>query len=241
MKRMLLIVVLASIVGLLAHFGVFFVLRFKDPVDSPSPPARINIQYTGRMATGPNPVLKERGILQDSAPLFMPTRWNLASEMGRVASLREATEVFTEFRPRLSLPDRLPDSGVFPPSDAVLMDDWIPEDPAFVLAAMGREFDEPRKLLGKALILRAQRLDEPGQSSPFTMVLPESLAESVPESLWSPPRLHLHLVEGKALGLPVLAKSSGFTDWDKLIQKFVASLPLYRSLQNGYYDITVFP
>ena len=109
MKPLIPIALFTIFLGLVAHLGVFFLFKIEGPSVLDSEGRGTAMEFVGDLGRGQDPVLREQALLRDSAPVFMPTRWNLASEMTGVASLRESTEVFAPFPPRISLPEAVPD------------------------------------------------------------------------------------------------------------------------------------
>jgi len=59
--------------------------------------------------------------------------------------------------------------------------------------------------------------------------------------MWGPVQFFLHVSEGLPVGLPLLGQSSGFAEWDEVLQGFIGSLDFYRNLGDGYYRLAVFP
>jgi hypothetical protein len=43
------------------------------------------------------------------------------------------------------------------------------------------------------------------------------------------------------VGTPLLVQSSGYTGWDQTLQAYIRSLDFCRSVDSGYYRISVFP
>lgn len=241
MKRVVTLAAVSVLLGLVAHFGIFYFLKFQGPAPRERPNADSEIEYVGNLARESDPVLKEQGLLYDSAPLFMPTRWNLGSEMGSVASLREATEVFAIFPPELSLPEAPPGIRDSREGSQPVPLQELPQGPTFIMAPFGRVPENIGESSPSFIILEARRLDNQKAGGAVRVPVPESLSQQVPRSLWTPARLHLQLLEGRPLGWPVVASSSGFTEWDESLQQYLASLEFYRYLRNGYYLITVYP
>jgi hypothetical protein len=241
MKRVVTLAAVSVLVGIVAHLGIFYFLKFQGPAARERPESDSEIEYVGNLASESDPVLREQGLLFDSAPLFMPTRWNLGSEMGSVASLREATEVFAIFPPELSLPEAEPRILDSITEERMTPLRELPSGPSFVMAAFGRAPGDSEAASPAPMIVEARPLNNQNGTDAVRIRVPGSLAQQGPRSLWSPARFHLQLAEGRPLGRPVVASSSGFTEWDESLQLYVGSLDFYRFLRNGYYLITVYP
>lgn len=241
MRRLVTLAVVSAVMGFVAHFGIFFFLKFQGPVAREQSVGGSEIKYVGNLASESDPVLQEKALLFDSAPLFMPTRWNLGSEMGSVASLREATEVFALFPPQLSLPADPPNLQSTRNADRITPRFELPEGPSFALAPFGRLSPADQGGFPAPMTVEARRIDQGQAETVVRVPVPDRFAPEAPSSLWTPAKLHLHLVEGRPLGRPVVASSSGFTDWDELLQRYLESLEFYKHLRNGYYRVTVNP
>jgi hypothetical protein len=227
--------------GLIVHLGIGFLVRLDSP-DSPIPePDRIDVAYVGDPETHADPVLREQAVLLDTAPIFMPTRWNPASRMDSVASLRQAAEVFSPFAPEISLPESVDLPESLDPAPVQPSDDLGPADPAFILYRYGNQSQPLPPGLDQRGIIEVIRMDrEPAQNQRIFRI-PEGLADQAPEALWTPMRIYLQVDQAKPLGPPVISRSSGFSGWDQAVQTYLASLAFYRLLEDGYYRVILFP
>jgi hypothetical protein len=227
--------------GTLVHLAVLTVIQIEPPVSREPFEASSEVRYVGNLDREVAPAILQQAALFDSAPLFMPTRWNPASEVSEVASLREATEIFDRFPAELRLPRRRPGF----PGQALATTGGsgpeLPGGPAFVLGRFGRQTIDPEVALSPGATLAIRRLDAEGGLDRSGGPIPAALQALSPPALWTPAQFYLQITEGVPVGLPVLAQSSGFADWDKAIQGFVSSLGFYRQLEDGYYHLWVYP
>ena len=240
MKRRHWIALVSISGGVLAHFAVLTILRIQDPlVRDPFPP-QAPVLFAGRPADSATVALQDQAELLDSAPLFMPTRWNSASRMDEVASLREATEIFQPFAARLRLPTvRLDLSpSLLPPQGN---QSFLPSGPAFLLSGFGQGPRSFPEVAQSAPAFRVERLVNGSVGEVFTTELPGSLAAQSPPVLWSPVQVFLHVAGGRPAGPAFLAESSGFAEWDESLQSFATSLAFYGRLGDGYYRLSVLP
>jgi hypothetical protein len=241
MRRILPIAFISIVGGILAHLSVFLFVHIEVPTIPAEPVDMVSVQYVGDLGIRANPALREQALLLDSAPLFMPTRSNLVSQMDDVASLREATEVFSPYPPSLTLPESSPGSFPIVSNDGLFSNAFLPGGPTFFLSRFGREPAEPLSGLASEPSVQPQRLGGMVNRTLRSTALPDALRRRSPKTLWAPLNIYLHLVNGMPLGQAVIAESSGFSDWDQAVQDFVGSLDYYRSLKSGYYRITVYP
>lgn len=241
MKRILSVAAISILGGFLAHVGIFYLIRIESPMLKPPPVDPARFDYLGDLGVSSDPVLRQQALLFDSSPLFMPTRWNLVSEMADVASLREATEVFEVFSPHLNIPNLPPDIDPLLTVPKSLDSLHLPEDPSFFLSRFGRRAISLSDPPTSGPSIHAFRLDTSSTAGLSSRPVPSSLEALVPDTLWSPAQFYLQMVHGKVLGVPAIAQSSGFSDWDRALQEFLGSLDFYRDLDSGYYRVTVFP
>jgi hypothetical protein len=242
MRRLGPLAMLAILGGFVVHVAVFYVLRVEVPSPPTAPLETFRVQYLGDPGLDADPILRDQALLHDSAPLFMPTKWNLASQMADVASLQQATAVFDRFPPVLSLndtPPSLQEEGVDP---NLSLTSLIPGSGMFVLSRLGREPVEELPGPDSGSTVQAYRLDRwSGEGARHSASLPPALLSEAPKALWTPVRLYLHIARGKPFGIPRIEASSGFSDWDQALKEHVGSLQFYRNLGNGYFLVVVYP
>ena len=239
MKRITATAIISITGGIMVHLVILTVIRIEPPVGRAPFEDSTSVRYVGNLNQEAAPAILQQAALFDSAPLFMPTRWNPASQMADVASLKEATEIFERFPARLLLPGFEPQS---PGKDGVVrVEPELPSGPAFALGRYGRvpaDFPDDQSSGPSVHILR---LSGSTRNFPEAKPLPSSLDGLAPPALWTPTQFYLHLSAGMPAGPPVLRQSSGFVDWDRALQGFIASLDFYGDLGDGYYHLLVYP
>ena len=243
MNRLRLLLGLAVLGGLAIHV-VLLLAPWKERDLPAEDPDSLGVLYFPRNGAA-DPSLREQATLFDSAPLFMPTRWNSASRYGNVTSLREATDLFIPYPARVRLPAdppalfprSVPDpSGLSPASgeDPEGIPDWL-------LARYGREPARPLPAVEPSGPVRIDRLSGPSTLPRQYVPLPADLAMSSPRELWQPAVFHLHLHHGSVVGRAVRRESSGFPEWDGALARYFSSPSFAGKLPDGYYRILVFP
>lgn len=241
MKSAYAIAILSIFGGLLVHLMVLLVIRIEGPQSKQPLPDRYQVQYLGSLGEDTAPAIIDQAVLNDSAPLFMPTEWNLVSEMSNVASLQSATEIFEPFTPQLSIADAKPTA---PMQGRVRIDGQssrLPQGSAFVLSRFGRKEQKSLSSISQGVSFSVSQVGLSAGNSQEEHKIPTSMHALAPESLWNPVQLFLHLQGGVPIGLPLVAQSSGFADWDTSLQGFFTQLSFYRQLKDGYYQIWVYP
>ncbi|NBD37336.1 MAG: hypothetical protein GVY10_02055 [Verrucomicrobia bacterium] len=192
-----------------------------------------------------DPALREQAALLDSAPLFMPTRWNSASHYGEVISLREATDLFAPYPARVRLPAEPPpllESSIPDHDDpSRASEDGKMKIPAWLLAQYRKQPTRSLSPADRPGSVQVTRLSDSPPSPPRLFFLSRDLASAAPAALWQPPVLHLHLHYGGIVGRAVLRESSGFPAWDRVLAGYFSAPSFTRKLPDGYYQIRVFP
>lgn len=241
MKRLTALAIFSILLALVAHFGVFYFLGIRPP-EMRKPMAQPFEVVLSQQTTGTgNASSVQQGVLLDSAPLFMPTIWNLGSQMSDVASLQQATEVFSAFPSELELPVAKPALPWNRPESDSLGLPPLAQDPLLLLARFGRQSKTIPSSSGRPPLVKAVSLLGGDVEPPAPQPLPSALSSTLPDSLWTPVQFYFHVAGGHPVGSPVLARSSGFTDWDQSLKGYIGSLDYHGSLHDGYYRITVFP
>jgi len=242
MKRSLTLAVFVGIGGVLLHLGALLVVDVAFFAQKTPPEATVPISNMAFLPVQSNQGPGENRLLNDSAPLFMPTRWNPSADLSEVASLREATEVFERYGARLNLPQTLPDMARFSFNQAGgPLDLPLPAGSSFILSPLDRQIAEMADVPSQPPLVLAVNLNATPYPSISESYLPERLLSAAPESLWEPFQCLLDLSGGSPAGLPLLEMSSGNATWDEALRQYVHSLQYYRILKNGYYRITIFP
>jgi hypothetical protein len=240
-KKILPIASLLTAGGLIVHLGILFLVRMDAPDSAIPQPVSTGVAYVGDPETHADPVLREQAFLQDTAPIFMPTRLNPASRMDSVASLRQAAEVFSPFAPEISLPESVDLPESLDPAPSRPSEDPGPADPAFILNRYGSQSRSRPPGLDERGVIEVIRMDRESTQYRRIFRIPDRLADRAPDALWTPMRIYLQVDQAKPLGPPVISRSSGFSGWDQAVQDYLASLAFYRLLEDGYFRVILFP
>ncbi len=241
MKRFSSIAYASILGGILLHLAVFTVIRIQVPPERARFKQPAEIHFMGNLDEDAEPAILQQAALLDSAPLFMPTQWNPVSEMSEVASLRGATELFDAYPADLQLPFARPLSPGSYGGKTASVEEQLPDGPAFILSRLGLVRPEKSEIRSPGSTVVIERLDSASPLLYPSSVIPSELQDQAPPALWNPVSFFFQLSDGWPAGLPVLAQSSGFPDWDESLQGYVSSLGFYRNLEDGYYRLSVFP
>lgn len=199
------------------------------------------IAWHGPTQRGTDPVVEERALLLDAEPLFVPTRWNAASDLDNIARLRDETELFPPFEPRLG-----EGRGIWSPRP--------PEERKDLLAeriADGQGVQPFRLLgLGETSPVASERPGRPPMVEIISLSTGRTLAEPLPlvtdgetppDTLWNPLEFLVSVDPSTGCGLPLRLNSSGSPQWDLTVSRTLRRHGALRELPNGYFRIVVGP
>jgi len=242
MKHSLIVAIVAGIGGALLHLGGLLLVDASF-FEEASPPGTHGPEFSATLTPRESSQLAMvNRLLKDSSPLFMPTKWNPASDMSEVASLREAAEVFQPYQPRISLPLELePVRTLFPSRTPVSFSSLLPQGSAFILSYFRRQDAQNLEPTSVAPLVVAKDLARTPYPVLSSTRLPEEMLIAAPDGLWEPFQCLLDLSTGKPTGIPPIEKSSGNVLWDTALQGYLHSFDFYRNLNNGYFRITIYP
>ena len=142
----------AVIIVLVLHAIVFLVFRVishpGSTIEFREPSLRIPIRAQDRV----HPVIREQSLLFDSAPLFMPTEWNVSVRTDNLYEVERLTPLFSFFPAQISLTD----SGL-QPSPHIVSENDLPGSPRDLLADEAfwqffRTLERGKLIPGKAVL-----------------------------------------------------------------------------------------
>lgn len=234
---------LAAILGGTAvHVFAIVMVRFPDSAEPPASAVPMPFLRWVDDTMDDEPV-REQARLFDSAPFFVPTRWNVASDIDGMASLEEQTVLYSAFpadllidrteapmvglleRFRPSVPDLLRDLAILRSTESFA----ATEESASPIEA------RPVRLLVEPVARGTAGSDE------WRMDLPTDLAAAVPGGLWETPVFFLDFTVTGLVGKPVLARGSGNRELDARLLEHLAEPSVTRRFGAGYYRVTLVP
>ena len=242
MNGLRLLALCAVLGGLGIHVLLLFAPWRERPVSRESAKA-LEIRYFPENSPGSDQALRQHAVLFDSAPLFMPTRWNSANRFTSVPTLREATDFFILYPARVRLSPEAPtvfDTEASLPSTPPGFTE-LNILPPWLLAQYGQKPLRGVDVAGGQGTVRLQRLSGSGDSSAYELLLPEDILALAPTELWQTATFYLQLHHGLASGRAILGQSSGFPAWDQTLAAYFSSARFARRMPNGYFQIRVYP
>lgn len=228
---------ISLLVGVAIHLLGFLVFRV---VSVPLPlreQAGAFVQFVPSQTLTAGGELEEQAMLFDSAPLFIPTRWNAAQEVYQIGSGR-LNGRFPEFDPEIDLVASL-EPGKLP-----LAENAIVEKPIDLLASQYWHFFEDFGASHEPLI----PFRDPRPVATVTALGGESVELSpefdgldFPELLEPVVYFWSIAPSGRELGAPTLVSASGDDAFDRAVRAWLTSPSILPQLPVGYLEITVYP
>jgi hypothetical protein len=228
------------LLGVALHLVGFLVFRV---VSSPLPDRKATrpyVEYVSAGSLASDRELEEQAVLFDSAPLFIPTRWN-ASQVIPFDAGQTLRDQFPEFEPKVDLLTEL--------------------QPSSFLVAQTIQVDEPLDLLASrfwrffagfatsagpvAAFPDAPPVAEVsivGQLTRLSLSIPLELDYTTTSSVARPVVYYLRMSgSGLAFSAPTLGQSSGNKDFDGAAAAWLRRPEVLGQLPKGYLSIKVFP
>lgn len=184
-------------------------------------------------------LLREQAYLFDSAPLFLPTRWNAVSSPVVRALEQRPPELFNSFPAHLSSSEDEHGLGEMETDD--------PVSPAISLEAFGRAMPMPfgRNPVDLPNLERRAALIEVRKPGEEELILAEWIpVEDAPEragELWAPSEFLIHVENVGVVGEPVLLSGSGVEEVDLFLREEIRQLLRDRMLEVGYFRVVAGP
>lgn len=237
--------ILALTLGTLLHLVGFFLFRVISTTLPIQESRRPFVGYVSPGLLDGDAALEEQAILFDSAPLFIPTKWNstrVSLELGRDLT----TDGFSAFVPEFSQWEELQPKGlpgiqlteVEQPKD-LLASRFIP-----FFSILGQSVDAPAALpkSGPVAVIRTLGgVSIPGLSESMRQIPAELNLEG--SALVSRPIRIEVLISGAGtiLSGPRILESSGDAQYDTAVMNWLGDTSVRMRLPGGFLQIEVYP
>ena len=226
-------------IAIIVHISVFLLFR----VDSSYLPERERpkpyVTFVSEDSLAKDVELEEYAMLFDSAPLFIPTRWNTA-QLVEVDFENVSLGPFPEFEPEIELLSELQPNGLW------VTDYYKVDEPSDLLASRFWYFFEDFGRLSETV--QAFKWASPvaevsviGTDRDSTILLEVDLNPATSFSVPRPVSYNLLKSDnGLVWGSPVLVESSDNYIFDQLVAEWLQSPDILAQLPVGYLSIRVF-
>lgn len=230
------IALLVALVGILVHLLLFFGVRMPllDP-EGPADEAGFATYREGRDSA--QDLYAEQALLLDSKPLFMPTRWNYASDLQEIARLRDETELFHPYPETLRLKELSSFVGLpRAPARTSILEEQLAESELYPLDGLGESAGGESGGAVEAVPVRSGFLtwERPGDGKIGRFELSADRLPESPGELWTPSVFWV--VVDPAVGTipPLRLTSSGIAWWDGQLREYLRSPQFLARLSPGY-------
>ncbi len=231
---------IALAAGILLHILAFATLRIVTPtspiVTFPEP---FLLFPEDIIESGSEPAAVSYGDLFDPAPLFLPTLWNYAPDLGNLDLEREIEPLFEPFDPVITLSAQPPDilarevqPSYSSPRQALQS---LPDNPFSIL---GRRQQAIIQIPQRAGFMEVQKAGSGILA--LKSVLPDELA-GVTQDLFGWVIFQIVVDISGPIGEPHLIKGSGSPETDQILRNYLAAPFLFSGLKPGYYRVTFGP
>ena len=234
--------VVAIVVAFLVHGAalILFDLPREEKADLPGRLAPITFLSADREGQGQ--LLKEQLEFADTAPLYFPTRWNVANAENIRLPLKSPGDIFPSYPPRLLGSDlsagglvELPELAISSPSGALAS---FKPDYTRVAGQVDRVVvaPEPRVAMVEVVDLRS------GRKVFETTVGQSGDATSRFDVVWRPAEWMVLVDAVGQVGEGMMTRSSGSDSVDAALGDLVnGGLDLDKKLDPGYYSVQIGP
>ncbi len=236
-KLLSLILCISLILGLVVHLTGFLIFRIRT-VSLPSrEDSGAFVEYVSAQSMNGASELEEQAMLFDSAPLFIPTRWNAAQDVYVVGN-RQISGEFHDFEPEIDLMVSL-ELEKF-----LLADNTQIREPVDLLASRYWEFFKDFGYSHDAIVPFSdpQSVATVRVAGEMRMELHPQLKGDAFSDVLEPVIYYLGMApSGRTLGGPALARSSGNQSFDRAVSDWLTIPSVLAQLPSGYLEIKVYP
>lgn len=230
----------ALMVGVAVHLAGFLLFRvISNPLPTRDDRAAF-VRYVSAGSLAGDLALEEQAQLFDSAPLFVPTKWNAAQNVS-LAQRDRVRERFAEFEPSIDLlkaldnSDALIGSGdsVGQPGDLLASRFWV------FFERFGQSDDVVQTFADTGHFAEVAIVGSARQSA-MTLDCPMEFNDPAPVN--EPVQLYIRVGgDGRRLGEPLIATTSGNEAFDRAAQRWLQLPATVGRLPAGYLSVTVYP
>lgn len=184
-------------------------------------------------------LLREQASLGDSAPLFLPTRWNSASAPVVHALEQRPPELFELFPAHFSYGEGDFGLRAIEAEEPRLNPDLLDALGGAPRLPFGRGMVEAPSLAPRFAVLEVVRPD--GGEVVLVEVLPVEEAPAAARQLWAPAEFLVHVEKVGVVGEPVLLQGSGVEEIDQALREGLRATLRKQMLGRGYFRVLAGP
>ena len=209
-----------------------------NPVDKPFSPREVLKPSIDYIDLSRSDIRADQALLEDSAPLFLPTRWNASTspEAGlgddvigisiHPPELHAVNSPFFGEGPKL-------DFGTQPPP---VFSDGLAA--TFSTLGLARENSVVQSETSRGGVMVITRM---GDNTVREFPLPNEVLSESKVGIWSPVEFFCTIENLTAMGSPSQTKFSGINELDQALSRFAKQKVYESGLSSGFYRITAYP
>ena len=226
-------------IALFVHVSGFLLFQLITNYLPDRQPARPYVTFVSDDSMAKDTELEESALLFDSAPLFIPTRWN-ASQRIEVDFEDVSLGQFAEFEPQIKLLNELR------PTSALIAEPYPINQPSDLLASrfwrffgdFGQSTDVIQPFESAAPLAE---ISVQGESERWVIPLRADLESAKPFSMLRPAFYAVRMSNsGLAWSVPTLIETSGDEAFDQSVAQWLQRPEILALLPDGYLSIRVF-
>ncbi|MBN2068727.1 MAG: hypothetical protein JW739_03735 [Opitutales bacterium] len=227
------------ILGIAVHIVGFICLRMV-PYPEPSEGFRDPfVRFIGDSNVAGHPVMQEQAVLFDSAPLFLPTKWNTAGVFSEVNIADVQTPLFGLYEEQITLnEDTLSPAASYVAFSRPDITNVLGESSFPALRYFGRKPDPLSESVSSADMILQDMMT--GQTLSGG-TLPQEIQESIYAVDASYSEWLVHADVSGVVGQPMRLKGSGNIEVDHSIRNFLQDGHFIKPLQIGYFHVVIGP
>lgn len=221
------------------HLLVLLLFRMGSNYLPDSEPSKPYVTFVSEKSFAKDVELEEYAMLFDSAPLFIPTRWN-ASQLVEVDFESVSLGQFPEFEPKIELLSELQPNGL------LIADNYRVNKPSDLLASRFWRFFEgfgqsTETVQAFEQTVPVAEVSVIGKSLNPAVSLEVDLESAASFSIPRPVSYTVRrLNEGLIWGTPTLVETSGNEAFDRSVARWLQRPDVLAQLPVGYLSIRVF-
>jgi hypothetical protein len=234
--------VVAVGVALLVHSAALVLFDLPDGGTAPPPAPLAPITFLSADTGGQGQLLKEQLEFSDTAPLYFPTRWNVANAENIRLPLNSPGDIFPPYPPRLLGPELPGGRLVELPQETI-------RSPAEVMTSFTADYTRVAGQVDRVVVAPAARIAmvevfdlRSGQKVHEATVAEGAEGASLLEVVWRPAEWMVLVDAGGRIGEAMMTRSSGSDSVDTILEDLVnRRLDLDSHLDPGYFSVRIGP
>lgn len=233
---------IAIVVGIFVHFVGFFLFKVKVPCFSEFTSPEAYVSYVTLEGEEGNPQLRDRALLSDSYPLFLPSEfdysWSLMQPSHYVEDRNASMLAPFRFEVATDAPGALKDPFKGHPQPKP--EDLLGSELWSFYQTLGESGVKPISLPERFGLFEFKE-ESTGKTVKEVLIEDSPVEESVGNLFWSPCEILVYVGQEGCMGEPLVSKTSGIVAIDQYVAKWIQHYTNRRMVPVGYYRVVFGP